>query len=51
MTWQFVESGFRDTASIYFGEDGSDGYDVEFRRGANVNSGALQRPTINGRLA
>lgn len=46
MTWQFIESGFRDTASIYFGDDASDGYDVEFRRGTNINSGPLQRPAI-----
>lgn len=50
MAWQFVESGFRDTASVYFGETTEDGYDVEFHRGTNVNSGPLQRPVILGVL-
>ncbi|HTW35187.1 MAG TPA: serine hydrolase [Rhizomicrobium sp.] len=41
MTWQFIETAFRDTASMTF-----DGDTVRFDRRVNVNSGALHRPTI-----
>lgn len=46
MTWQFVESGFRDTASLTF-----DGDTVRYDRGVNVNSGPLRRPSIEGHAA
>ncbi len=41
MTWQFVESGFRDTVSLAF-----DGNTVRYDRSVNVNSGPLKRPRI-----
>ncbi len=42
MTWQFVESGFRDKAVLTF-----EGDTVRFDRGVNANSGPLRRPTIS----
>lgn len=45
MTWQFVESAFRDTVTCRF-ENGT----LVFDRSVNVNSGPLQRPTITGRV-
>lgn len=42
MTWQFVESGFRDTAVLTF-----DGDRVSYDRSVNINSGPLRRPTIH----
>lgn len=44
MTWQFVESGFRDTAALTF-----DGDQVRYDRSVNINSGPLARPTIVAR--
>lgn len=44
MTWQFVESGFRDVAVLTFA-----GEIVRYDRRTNVNSGPLARPTITGR--
>lgn len=44
MTWQFIESGFRDAASLTF-----DGDTVRYDRRVNINSGPLARPTIPGR--
>lgn len=44
MAWQFVESGFRDTVALTF-----EGDTVRYDRGVNVNSGPLQRPTINAK--
>ena len=41
MTWQFVETGFRDTVSLDFSGD-----KVRYDRGVNINSGPLHRPTI-----
>lgn len=46
MTWQFVESAFRDTVVCRFGPDG-----VTLDRSVNVNSAALSRPTVHARLA
>lgn len=43
MTWQFVESGFRDTAALTFDESR-----VRYDRSVNVNSGPLARPTLEG---
>ncbi len=45
MTWQFVESGFRDVAVLTF-----DGPRVAYDRRVNVNSGPLERPTITGAI-
>lgn len=44
MSWQFVESGFRDTVALTF-----EGDTVRYDRGVNVNSGPLHRPTITGK--
>jgi len=44
MSWQFIESGFRDTIALTFEGDA-----VRYDRGVNVNSGPLQRPTITGK--
>ena len=46
MTWQFVESGFRDVAVLTF-----DGDRVRYDRSTNINSGPLKRPTIAGKAA
>jgi hypothetical protein len=46
MTWQFVESAFRDTVVCLFDEDR-----VSIDRRVNVNSGELKLPTLNGKLA
>jgi len=46
MTWQFIESGFRDTATLTFEGDA-----VRYDRSVNVNSGPLKRPTIMAGLA
>jgi CubicO group peptidase (beta-lactamase class C family) len=43
MTWQFVESAFRDTVVCRF-----DGDQVSFDRSVNVNSAATRLPTIRG---
>jgi CubicO group peptidase (beta-lactamase class C family) len=43
ITWQFVESAFRDTVVCSF-----EGNILRFYRGVNVNTGPLQRPTIEG---
>jgi len=43
MTWQFVESPFRDTVVIHF-----DRLFVSMDRGVNVNSSTTMRPTIWG---
>jgi len=45
MTWQFVESAFRDTVVCLFDEDR-----VSIDRRVNVNSGQLKLPTLNGKL-
>ena len=45
MTWQFVETAFRDTATCRF-NDGT----MTFDRSVNVNSAALSRPTLLGRI-
>lgn len=46
MTWQFVESAFRDTVVCRFGPGG-----VTLDRSVNVNSADLSRPTLHARLA
>ncbi len=45
MTWIFVETAFRDTVIARFGESG----DVLLDRSVNVNTAALNHPTIVGR--
>lgn len=45
MTWQFVESAFRDTVICRF-----DGDAMTLDRSVNVNSAALSLPTLRGRL-
>jgi len=45
MTWIFVESAFRDTVVCRF-----DGDNLTLERSVNVNSGALERPPIRGRV-
>ena len=45
MTWQFVESAFRDTVVCLFDEDR-----VSIDRRVNVNSGELKLPTLYGTL-
>ena len=45
MTWQFVETAFRDTATCRFNDD-----TMTFDRSVNVNSAALSRPTLLGRI-
>ena len=45
MTWQFVETAFRDTATCRF-----DGDRISFDRRVNVNSAALFRPILVGHL-
>jgi hypothetical protein len=44
MTWQFVETSFRDRVLITFRSDG-----LRFERSVNVNSSARHRPPIVGR--
>lgn len=46
MVWQFIETGFRDTATLTF-----EGDSVRYDRRTNVNSGDLERPTITGALS
>ena len=46
MTWQFVESSFRDRVVLRFSGDV-----LSFDRSVNVNSGAKIRPTIHARRA
>jgi CubicO group peptidase (beta-lactamase class C family) len=46
MTWQYVESAFRDTVLCRF-----DGDRVAIERHVNVNSGELKLPMLNGTLA
>jgi len=46
MTWQYVESAFRDTVVCRF-----EGHRVAIDRRVNVNSGELKLPTLSGRLA
>jgi CubicO group peptidase (beta-lactamase class C family) len=45
MTWQFVESAFRDTVVCLFNEDR-----VSIDRRVNVNSGELKLATLNGKI-
>jgi hypothetical protein len=45
MTWQFVETSFRDTLVCRF-----EGDHMTLDRGVNVNSAALTRPTLRGTL-
>ena len=45
MTWQFVETAFRDTATCRF-----DVNTMTFDRSVNINSAALTRPTLFGRI-
>jgi len=45
MTWQFVESAFRDKVVCRF-----DGETMTLDRSVNVNSAALERPTLRARL-
>lgn len=46
MTWQFVESAFRDTLICRFGGDG-----VSIDRSVNLNSAETRLPTLRGRIA
>lgn len=46
MTWSFVESAFRDTVTCTF-----EGPQMRFARSVNVNSSALDMPTLMGKLA
>ena len=46
MTWQFVESAFRDTVICRFDDD-----TLTFDRSVNVNSAELFRPTLHAKLA
>ncbi|MGY3445915.1 CubicO group peptidase (beta-lactamase class C family) [Bradyrhizobium sp. USDA 4473] len=46
MTWTFVESAFRDTVTCTF-----EGPQMRFARSVNVNSSALDMPTLMGKLA
>jgi hypothetical protein len=46
LVWQFSESSFRDTVTCNF-----DDRKMTFDRGVNVNSTALNRPTITGALS
>jgi CubicO group peptidase (beta-lactamase class C family) len=46
MTWQFVETAFRDTAALRFAHDGSF---LTFERSVNVNSRELKRPPCRAR--
>ena len=46
MTWQFLESAFRDTVVCRFDEDR-----VSIDRHVNVNSGEVRLPTLNGKRA
>jgi CubicO group peptidase (beta-lactamase class C family) len=46
LVWQFTESAFRDTVICKI-----DGAKLTFDRSVNVNSAALKRPTITGRLS
>lgn len=43
LVWQFSESAFRDTVTCRF-----NGSSLTFDRRVNVNSGALNRPTVHG---
>ena len=45
MTWQYLESAFRDTVVCRFGA-----YRVSIDRRLNVKSGALKLPTLSGEL-
>ncbi len=45
MTWQFVESSFRDHVTCHF-----DGAALTFDRSVNINSSALSRPTLKARI-
>lgn len=45
MTWTFVESAFRDTVTCTF-----EGPQMRFARSVNVNSSALDMPTLIGKL-
>jgi hypothetical protein len=45
MTWQFVESSFRDHVTCRF-----DGPVLTFDRSVNINSSALSRPTLKARI-
>lgn len=47
MTWQFVESAFRDRVVCHF----DDGGGMTLDRSVNVNSAATSRPTLRGRVA
>lgn len=44
MVWQFIETAFRDTATVRF-----EGDRLTFDRSVNVNSEALSLPTLDGR--
>ncbi|MFJ3366445.1 serine hydrolase domain-containing protein [Streptomyces anthocyanicus] len=46
MTWQFVDTPFRDTVVLDFTADA-----VRLTRSVNVNSGPTTRPTLDGRAA
>jgi hypothetical protein len=46
LTWQFVETAFRDTVTIRFADDA-----LSFARSVNTNSKATFRPVIRARLA
>ncbi|MEU5226795.1 serine hydrolase domain-containing protein [Streptomyces toyocaensis] len=46
MTWQFIETPFRDTVTLDFTAD-----TVRLDRSVNVNSGPTTRPTLNGQAA
>lgn len=46
MTWQFVESAFRDTVTCRFAGD-----QVTIDRSVNLNSAETRLPTLSGRLA
>ena len=45
MTWQFVETAFRDTLVCRF-----EGDTLTLDRSVNINSGATKRPTLVGRV-
>ena len=45
MTWTFVESAFRDTVTCTF-----EGPQMRFSRSVNVNSSALEMPTLMGKM-
>jgi hypothetical protein len=46
MTWQFVETAFRDTLVCTFAGDGG----VTVDRSVNVNSAEMRLPTLKGRI-